>query len=63
MARAVLSSTTTEEDARLTEHRAYLEGLGDHPMADPETVRDWLESAGRQTLGRGAAVTFELFSF
>lgn len=49
--------------ASLAEHRAYLEGLGDHPMADPETVRDWLEAAGRQALGRGAAVTFELFSF
>lgn len=49
--------------ASLAEHRAYLEGLGDHPMADPETVRDWLEAAGRQVQGRGAAVTFELFAF
>ena len=49
--------------ASLREHRAYLAGLGDHPMADPETVRDWLEAAGRQAQGRGAAVTFELFSF
>ena len=48
--------------ASLAEHRAYLEGLGDHPMADPETLRDWLELAGRQAQGRGAAVTFELFS-
>ena len=23
----------------LAEHRAYLDGLGDHPMADPEFVR------------------------
>ena len=49
--------------ASLAEHRAYLQGLGDHPMADPETLRDWLELAGRQVQGRGAAVTFELFSF
>jgi len=49
--------------ASLSEHRAYLEGLGDHPMADPEVLRDWLELAGRQAQGRGAAVTFELFSF
>ena len=48
--------------ASLAEHRAYLEGLGDHPMADPETLRDWLELAGRQAQGHGAAVTFELFS-
>ena len=49
--------------ASLAEHRAYLQGLGDHPMADPEVLRDWLELAGRQAQGRGAAVTFELFSF
>ena len=49
--------------ASLAEHRAYLEGLGEHPMADPEVLRDWLELAGRQAQGRGAAVTFELFSF
>ena len=49
--------------ASLAEHRAYLQGLGDHPMADPELVRDWLEQAGQQAQGRGAAVTFELFSF
>lgn len=49
--------------ASLAEHRAYLEGLGDHPMAEPEVLRDWLELAGRQAQGRGAAVTFELFSF
>jgi LmbE family N-acetylglucosaminyl deacetylase len=49
--------------ASLEEHRAYLEGLGDHPMADPETIRDWLAAAGRQFQGRGAAVAFELFEF
>ena len=49
--------------ASLAEHRAYLEGLGDHPMADPETLRDWLEVAGRQAGGLDAAVTFELFTF
>ncbi len=49
--------------ASLAEHRAYLEGLGDHPMADPDTVRDWLEMAGRSFQGTGAALTFELFSF
>lgn len=49
--------------ASLAEHRAYLEGLGDHPMADPDTVKEWLEVAGRSFQGRGAALTFELFSF
>jgi LmbE family N-acetylglucosaminyl deacetylase len=49
--------------ASLAEHRAYLDGLGDHPMADPEVLRDWLELAGRQAQGSGAAVSFELFTF
>jgi LmbE family N-acetylglucosaminyl deacetylase len=49
--------------ASLAEHRAYLQGLGDHPMADPEWLRDGLEAAGRQVQGHGGAVTFELFSF
>ncbi len=47
--------------ASLAEHRAYLRGLGDHVMADPEVLRDWLGQAGQQALGGGAAVTFELF--
>jgi LmbE family N-acetylglucosaminyl deacetylase len=60
---ADVSDTVDLAVASLAEHRAYLEGLGDHPMADPETLRDWLELAGRQAGGRDAAVTFELFSF
>jgi LmbE family N-acetylglucosaminyl deacetylase len=49
--------------ASLAEHRAYLEGLGDHPMSDPEAIRAWLEMAGQRFRGEGAAITFELFSF
>jgi LmbE family N-acetylglucosaminyl deacetylase len=49
--------------ASLAEHRAYLEGLGDHPMADPEFLRMFLEMAGERFRGSGAAVPFELFSF
>ena len=49
--------------ASLAEHRAYLEGLGEHPMADPEAIRMWLEMAGQRFRGEGAAVTFELFTF
>jgi LmbE family N-acetylglucosaminyl deacetylase len=60
---ADVTDTVDAAVASLAEHRAYLQGLGDHPMADPETVRDWLELAGRQSQGRGAALTFELFSF
>jgi LmbE family N-acetylglucosaminyl deacetylase len=49
--------------ASLAEHRAYLEGLGDHPMSDPEAIRAWLEMAGQRFRGEGAAITFELFTF
>ena len=49
--------------ASLAEHRAYLEGLGDHPMSDPEAIRAWLEMAGQRFRGEGAALTFELFTF
>lgn len=48
--------------ASLAEHRAYLEGLGDHPMSDPEFLRMFLEMAGERFGGR-PAVTFEVFSF
>lgn len=46
--------------ASLREHRAYLEGLGDHPMSDPEFVRAFLEQAGAR-VGVGAALAVELF--
>ena len=45
--------------ASLAEHRAYLEGLGDHPMADPEIVRWWLADTGARA-GCDAAVAVEL---
>ena len=48
--------------ASLSAHRAYLDGLGDHPMSDPESVRVFLEMAG-QRLGGGSAVAFEVFTF
>lgn len=49
--------------ASLAEHRAYLEGLGDHPMSDPEFLRMWLESTGQRFRGEGAALSLELFEF
>lgn len=48
--------------ASLAEHRTYLEGLGDHPMADPEFLR-WVLEANGARVGCDAAVTFELFAF
>lgn len=48
--------------ASLSEHRAYLEGLGDHPMSDPEWLR-WLLAGVGARAGCEAAVAVELFEF
>jgi LmbE family N-acetylglucosaminyl deacetylase len=48
--------------ASLAEHRAYLDGLGDHPMADPEFLRWMLGEIGPRA-GCEAAVAFERFPF
>ncbi|QBI19554.1 PIG-L family deacetylase [Egibacter rhizosphaerae] len=57
-----VSGTVDAAVASLAEHRAYLEGLGDHPMADPEFLRWVLADAGARA-GRDAAVAIELFEF
>lgn len=44
----------------LAAHAAYLEGLGDHPMADPEFVRAMCEQTGERA-GVTAAVAVEVF--
>lgn len=41
-------------------HRAYLEGLGEHPMSDPEFVRAFLEQTGAR-VGVRAALGVEVF--
>ena len=48
--------------ASLSEHKAYLEGLGDHPMSDPEFLRGYLEQAG-QAVGVPAALAVEVWNF
>ena len=48
--------------ASLSEHRAYLEGLGDHPMADPEFLRGFLEHTGA-AVGVPAALAVEVWNF
>lgn len=52
---AVEASHVDRAVASLREHKAYLDGLGDHPMADPEFVRMFLEMAGT-----GAGVQYAL---
>lgn len=46
----------------LSEHRAYLDGLGDHPMADPEFLRAYLAETGAKA-DVPAALAVELWNF
>ena len=48
--------------ASLSEHKAYLEGLGDNPMSDPEFLRGYLEQAGL-AVGVPAALAVEVWNF
>lgn len=57
-----VSETLELAIASLAEHRAYLEGLGDHPMADPQFLR-WVLGAVGEKVDCEAAVGFELFEF
>ena len=47
--------------ASLREHHAYLQGLGEHPMADPEFLRAFAEMTGQRFRGEGAALAFEYY--
>jgi LmbE family N-acetylglucosaminyl deacetylase len=46
--------------ASLREHAAYLDGLGDHPMADPEFLR-WTLGGTGERVGVDAALGAEVF--
>jgi LmbE family N-acetylglucosaminyl deacetylase len=58
-----VTATVDRAIASLAAHHAYLAGLGEHPMADPEFLRFFLEQTGQRFRGAGAALSFELFSF
>jgi LmbE family N-acetylglucosaminyl deacetylase len=58
-----VTATVDRAVASLAAHSAYLKGLGEHPMADPEVIRMFLEGTGQRFQGAGAALAFELFSF
>ncbi len=49
--------------ASLREHKAYNEGLGDHPMSDPEAIRMFAEMAAERLPGSSEALAFELYEF
>ncbi len=48
--------------ASLSEHKAYLEGLGDHPMADPEFMRMYFAQTGEE-LGIPAGLKVEVWDY
>jgi LmbE family N-acetylglucosaminyl deacetylase len=58
-----VTATVDRAVASLAAHTAYLAGLGEHPMSDPEFLRFFLEQTGQRFTGAGAALSFELFSF
>jgi LmbE family N-acetylglucosaminyl deacetylase len=59
---AVDISSTLERSVRSLEaHRAYLQALGDHPMASARDFLDWLADLGGARFGGTKAATFELF--
>jgi LmbE family N-acetylglucosaminyl deacetylase len=47
----------------LAAHKEYLEGLGDHPMADPLFVKKSLQETAKRLPGSKAAVAVEVFNF
>ena len=57
-----VSDTVDLAIASLAEHKTYLEGLGEHPMADPEFLRWVLADVGARA-GCDAALGIELFDF
>lgn len=46
----------------LSKHEAYLKGLGDHPMSDPQFLRGFLEHTGLR-VGVSAALGVEVWRF
>ena len=58
-----VTATVDRAVQSLAAHTAYLEGLGEHPMSDPEVIRMFLGGAAQRLPGSGAALLFELFAF
>jgi LmbE family N-acetylglucosaminyl deacetylase len=62
MTHAVDITSTLERAVRSLEaHRAYLEALGEHPMAAARDFLEWLADLASDRFGGRRAATFELF--
>lgn len=55
-----VSSTMDRAVASLEAHGAYLEALGEHPMASAREFLQWMAELGASRFGGRPAVTFEL---
>lgn len=58
-----VSSTLDKAVASLEAHRAYLEGLGDHPMSSARDFLEFLADLGAPAFGGRLAATFELIRY
>jgi LmbE family N-acetylglucosaminyl deacetylase len=56
-----ITSTLDRAVASLEAHKVYLEGLGDHPMADARGFLEWLADLAASRFGDRRATAFELF--
>ncbi|HZN70168.1 MAG TPA: PIG-L deacetylase family protein [Micromonosporaceae bacterium] len=56
-----ISSTMDRAVASLEAHKAYLEGLGDHPMATAREFLEWIADLNSSRFGDRRAAAFELF--
>jgi LmbE family N-acetylglucosaminyl deacetylase len=56
-----ITSTLDKGVASLEAHKAYLEALGDHPMASARGVLEWMADLTAPRFGGRRATAFELF--
>jgi len=56
-----ISSTLDKSVASLEAHKAYLEALGEHPMASAREFLEWMADLNAPLFGGRRAATFELF--
>jgi hypothetical protein len=56
-----VSAVLDKAVASLDAHRAYLDGLGDHPMGSPREFLEWMAELTGSRFGGKPATAFELF--
>jgi LmbE family N-acetylglucosaminyl deacetylase len=56
-----ISSTMDRAVASLAAHKAYLEGLGEHPMAAARDFLEWMADLSSSRFGDRRATAFQLF--